>query len=96
MSIGKLHESESGENDGALFRLLARKNKMLGIHLHSDKGSPMKSMTLLAFLNELHAGNSYSKPRVSNDNAFIESFFKTMKYCPNDPNYCKSLEDSRV
>lgn len=92
----EIHESESGENAKALFRRLARKNKMSGIHLHSDNGSPMKSITLLEFLNELHVGNSYSRPRVSNDNAFIESFFKTMKYCPSYPKYFKSLDDSRI
>ncbi len=29
--------------------------------------------------------SSFSRPRVSNDNAFVESSFRTMKYRPNYP-----------
>ncbi|WP_420797688.1 integrase core domain-containing protein [Candidatus Sororendozoicomonas aggregata] len=37
-----------------------------------------------------------SRPRVSNDNAFAESVFKTVKYCPQWPSQgFLSLEDSR-
>jgi len=33
-------------------------------------------------LRELGISSSHSRPRVSNDNAFIESLFRTLKYCP--------------
>lgn len=40
----------------------------------------MKGSSLLTTLYELGIVPSNSRPRVSNDNAFIESFFKTVKY----------------
>ncbi|MBU3136762.1 hypothetical protein KPL39_10840 [Clostridium gasigenes] len=40
----------------------------------------MKSYTIKAKLEGLGVLSSYSRPRVSNDNAFSESHFKTMKY----------------
>lgn len=50
--------------------------------LHSDNGAPMKSSTLLSKLYDLGITPSRSRPRVSNDNAYSESLFKTMKYQP--------------
>lgn len=48
--------------------------------LHSDNGGPMKGATMLATLQNLGVATSFSRPAVSNDNPFSESFFKTMKY----------------
>lgn len=53
--------------------------------LHSDNGSPMKAATFLQKLYDLGITPSRSRPRVSNDNAFIESLFKTLKYRPGFP-----------
>jgi putative transposase len=39
---------------------------------------------------------SFSRPRVSDDNPFIESFFKTLKYDVSYPKAFASLEDSRI
>ena len=47
--------------------------------LHSDNGSPMKGSTMLATLQSLGITPSFSRPRVSNDNAFAESLFNTLK-----------------
>jgi putative transposase len=55
------------------------------IHLHSDNGSPMKGATLQATLERLGVTPSFSRPRVSNDNPYSESLFKTLKYCPYYP-----------
>lgn len=55
--------------------------------LHSDNGSPMKGSTMLATLQVLGVIPSFSRPAVSNDNPFAESFFKTMKYRPAYPNH---------
>ena len=38
---------------------------------------------------------SYSRPRVSDDNPFIESFFKTLKYTPGYPKQFNSIEYAR-
>jgi len=53
--------------------------------LHADNGSPMKGATLLETLHRLGITPSYSRPRVSNDNAFAESLFRTCKYRPDYP-----------
>lgn len=53
--------------------------------LHSDNGSPMKGATLLETLYRLGVVNSYSRPRISNDNPFSESLFRTCKYRPAYP-----------
>ena len=48
--------------------------------IHSDNGSPMKGATLRAKMIDLAIAPSYSRPRVSNDNPYSESLFKTVKY----------------
>lgn len=64
--------------------------------LHSDNGAPMKSQTLKAKLEQLSVLPSYSRPRVSNDNAYAESVFRTLKYRPQWPsNGFKTLGDAR-
>ena len=40
----------------------------------------MKAASTLALLAKYKVESSRSRPRVSNDNPFIESLFKTMKY----------------
>lgn len=53
--------------------------------LHSDRGAPMTSKTLAQMLADLGVERSLSRPRTSNDNPFIESHFKTLKYSPGFP-----------
>ncbi|MBD5804955.1 IS2 transposase TnpB [Azoarcus sp. Aa7] len=53
--------------------------------LHGDNGSTLKATTVLAMLHWLGVKPSYSRPRVSDDNAFVESLFKTAKYRPAFP-----------
>lgn len=53
--------------------------------IHADRGAPMTSKSLAEKLAELHVDRSHSRPRVSNDNPFSESQFKTLKYCPDYP-----------
>jgi transposase InsO family protein len=53
--------------------------------LHTDNGSPMKGSTFKATLEWLQITPSYSRPRVSNDNAFSEAMFRTCKYRPAYP-----------
>jgi hypothetical protein len=56
----------------------------------------MKGGTLLATLHELGVVPSYSRPRVSNDNAYAEALFRTAKYCPLWPERpFSSLDDAR-
>jgi hypothetical protein len=51
----------------------------------------LKATTVLAMFNWLGVKPSYSTPRVSDDNAFAESLFRTAKYRPAFP--AKSFVD---
>lgn len=53
--------------------------------LHSDNGGPMKGATMLATLQWLGIIPSFSRPSVSDDNAYSEALFKTLKYRPEYP-----------
>jgi putative transposase len=53
--------------------------------LHADNGTVMKGSTLLATLQALGVVASYSRPSVSDDNAFAEALFRTLKYRPDYP-----------
>lgn len=48
--------------------------------LHGDNGSTFKATTVLAMLQWLRIKPSYSRPRVSDDNVFVESLFRTANY----------------
>jgi transposase InsO family protein len=53
--------------------------------LHADNGNAMRAATLESRLEELGVLRSFSRPRVSNDNPFSESLFRTVKYRPDYP-----------
>lgn len=94
----EVHEAESGDNAAALLqRTLIKENTLhTGVVLHSDNGAPMKSQTMRMKAYELGVTPSYSRPRVSNDNPFAESLFRTCKYRPDWPSQgFKSLEEAR-
>lgn len=56
----------------------------------------MKSQTLQVKLQELNITPSHSRPRVSNDNAYVESLFRTLKYTPAWPEAgFTTLEETR-
>lgn len=63
--------------------------------LHCDRGSPMTSGTMALLCGKLGVVQSFSRPRVSDDNPFVESSFKTMKYQPDFPGRMEGLEFSR-
>lgn len=67
------------------------------LFLHSDNGGPMKGATMLATLQKLGVVPSFSRPNVSNDNAYSESLFRTLKYRPTYPTRAfKSLDDAKT
>jgi transposase InsO family protein len=53
-----------------------------GIVLHSDNGKPMKGSSMLSTMQWLGIVPSFSRPHVSDDNPFVESLFRTLKYRP--------------
>ena len=62
--------------------------------LHSDRGSPMIATETAQLLARLGITRSLSRPRVSNDNPFSESHFKTLKYSPEFPGRFGSIDDA--
>ena len=83
----EVYDHESGALAAKLLeRTLISENALhTGVVLHSDNGAPMKAQTMRMKAYELGVLTSYSRPRVSNDNPFAESLFKTCKYRPNWP-----------
>ncbi len=79
---------ESSENASALVRRTLSEHRSMHsqpLVLHSDNGSPMKGASLLETLYALGITPSKRRPRVSNDNPYAESVFRTCKYRPSYP-----------
>ena len=64
-------------------------------YLHSDNGASMKSTIMAATLEEHGIARSLSRPKVSNDNPFSESLFKTFKYEIDYPQGFATLEEAQ-
>lgn len=83
----QVYEYESGDlaaeliTDACIHEKITKEQ----ITLHSDNGSPMKSATMLAKLQDLGVIPSFSRPSISNDNPYSESLFRTLKYRPEYP-----------
>ena len=82
--VNEVHEAESATHAGTLLARGCLREQTAGrpLVLHSDNGSAMKGATMLAAMQALGVQPSYSRPRVSNDNAYAEALFRTAKYCP--------------
>lgn len=95
----EVHDCENGEYAAELIERGVLRERCLRqpLVLHSDNGAPMKCQTMRAKLAELNITPSHNRPRVSNDNAYAESLFRTLKYCPQWPtNGFASLEAARA
>lgn len=94
----EVHEHERSEHAATLIAkaCLAEGVKQDQLVLHSDNGSPMKGATMLATLQRLGIMPSFSRPSVSDDNAYSESLFRTLKYTPAYPSKpFGTIEDAR-
>lgn len=92
---------EDAESDVLAEHLIATAATRQGIDrdqlvLHSDRGPQMTSMTVAELLDDLGVTRSLSRPRVSNDNPFSESNFKTAKYRPDYPARFDDLAHARA
>lgn len=95
----EVYEKECGELASSLVRRTVMSESCLRCPdiLHADNGSPQKSATLRVTLQQLGIEPTYSRPRVSNDNAYSESLFRTTKYRPDYPvDGFDSLEQART
>ena len=93
-----LAERESAELAEHLFaETVARHGIQPGaLTVHADRGSAMRSEGLAQLLGGLGVERSFSRPRISDDNAFSESHFKTLKYQPDYPDRFASPTHGRA
>jgi len=91
----EVHESDAAEHAAHLVRRTALAEGIAALQpkpvLHGDNGATLKATTVLAMLHWLGVKPSYSRPRVSDDNAYAEALFRTAKYRPEFP--AKGFED---
>lgn len=88
------------EKDTLARQLFTRTCKREGIRdgqliVHSDNGSSMRSNTVADLFQRLKITKSHSRPSCSNDNPYIESLFKTMKYVPEFPERFDGIDHAR-
>lgn len=95
-----VHDEESSDHAAKLIKQACiDENVVEGkLVLHSDNGSPMKGVTMLAMLQVLGVVPSFSRPSVSDDNPYSEALFKTVKYHPTFPMLKKfqTILDARI
>jgi putative transposase len=96
-----LAHEENGELAAKLIRETYKRHNIQPGQLvtHADRGSAQKGKTVKQLLADLEVTPSFSRPRVSNDNPFSESQFRTLKYAPDFPgrfpSFDKALEHCR-
>lgn len=85
----EVHERDHSDHAAHLLRRTALAEGIAALEtkpvLHGDNGATLKATTVLAMLHWLGVKPSYSRPRVSDDNAFAEALFRTAKYRPEFP-----------
>lgn len=85
----EVHDSDCSEHAAHLVRRTALSEGIAALAakpvLHGDNGSTLKATTVLTMLHWLGVKPSYSRPRVSDDNAYAEALFRTAKYRPEFP-----------
>ena len=85
----EVHASDASDHAAHLVRRTALAEGIAALEtkpvLHGDNGATLKATTVLAMLNWLGIKPSYSRPRVSDDNAYAEALFRTAKYRPEFP-----------
>jgi putative transposase len=85
----EVHEADDADHAAHLVRRTALAEGIATMTnkpvLHGDNGATLKATTVLAMLHWLGVKPSYSRPRVSDDNAYAEALFRTAKYRPEFP-----------
>ena len=73
---------------------------IVGAVMHASESAvlaaEMMSRTVAVLLSDLEVTKSHSRPRVSNNNPYSESWFKTLKFAPVFPERFGSLTDASV
>ena len=85
----EVHETDDSEHAVNVLRRTALAEDLHTLQyklvLHGDNGATLKATAVLAMMHWLGLRASYSRPRVSDDNAFVEALFRTAKYRPQFP-----------
>jgi len=92
----RVEDAESSLYSKEAIADIAKRYELSNTVLHSDNGSPMKGSTMLATLHNLGISSSFSRPSVSQDNAYSESLFKTLKYKQTYPDFFASIDEART
>ncbi|MFD0503495.1 transposase [Streptomyces chiangmaiensis] len=87
--------AESAARAEELIREAIDRNGIVPHTVHADRGTSMTSKQVSQMLLDLGVTRSHSRPRVSNDNPFSESQFRTTKYQPDYPERFGSLTHAR-
>ena len=96
MIVGwRVEERESDDLAVDMFERAFAEHK-LPQFVHADSGPAMRSTVLKELLADLKIGQTHNRPRVSNDNPFSESEFRTMKYRPNYPATFADIDTARA
>jgi transposase InsO family protein len=91
-----IYDAESEVYAQDVFCRIKTKRNLKGTWLHADNGNPMRGATFAVMMANLGMLLSHSRPLVKNDNPYIESFFKTLKYTVGYPRKFESVEAARI
>jgi len=94
----QIYEVESSEHAATILEAICHQEEIEPQQLlvHSDNGAPMKGVSMLSKMQDLGIVPSFSRPSVSDDNAYAESLFRTLKYVPKYPGRFDDLAAARV
>jgi transposase InsO family protein len=92
----RVEHTETAALAAALIRDAVAGNRQRPAVLHADNGAPMRAGTTLDLARSLGIELSYSRPRVSDDNPYSESLFRTVKYDLDFPRRFTDLEHARA
>jgi putative transposase len=87
--------AETAERAQELIRETIERNGIVPETVHADRGTSMTSKKVSQLLIDLGVTRSHSRPKVSNDNPYSESQFRTTKYAADYPERFDSLTHAR-
>ena len=87
--------AETAERAQELIRETIERNGIIPETVHADRGTSMTSQKVSQLLLDLGITRSHSRPKVSNDNPYSESQFRTTKYAADYPDRFDSLTHAR-
>jgi len=91
----RVEHTETASLAAALINDAVTVNRQRPEVLHADNGAPMRAGSTLQLAQSLGITLSYSRPRVSDDNPYSESLFKTVKYDLDFPRRFRDIQHAR-